>query len=98
MKTPVSSARKRPAPPTELKIELGMPITINNAAVAEITMRYPTVKDRLDADAYEGTMAEQELFLLARISGLAPDDFHQMHMADYMQCQTALKKFAGALQ
>ena len=97
-KTAAFSRGSKKNVPLEVIIELVQPIEIGGAKVDQITMRYPTVKDRLDADDYDGSPADRELFLMARLCGLAPDDFHAMHLADYSDLQEALGKFMGGQQ
>lgn len=88
-----SSKPKRGALIKEQKIDLFMPLNIEGAEVGQLTMRFPTVKDRTDADEAGETQAETEVFLMARLTNLAPSDFQDMHLADYKQCQEALGKF-----
>lgn len=77
----------------EIKIDLFMPIEVEGAQVGQLTMRFPTVKDRTDADEAADSASETEIFLMARLTNLAPSDFQAMHLADYKQCQEALGKF-----
>ena len=81
--------------PLEAIVDLAVPLEIAGAKSGKLKMRYPTVRDRMDAEEATETDAENELFLLARLTGLAPDDFRDMHLGDYRKCQVALGKFMG---
>lgn len=94
--TKPASTKKRGTIVKTIDIELYMPLTIEGAEIGQLTMRYPTVEDRTDADDACDTQSETEIFLMARLTGLAPSDFKAMHLADYKQLQEALGKFVAS--
>lgn len=91
-----TAATKKTKLPTELTIDLTVPVTVAGAEVSSLKMRFPTVKDKEMADrAHPEDAGEAEKFMLAQMTGLAPDDLSAMHLGDYRSLQIALGKFMG---
>lgn len=96
MSKPNTATKQKGTLIREINIDLVMPISIAGSEVGKLAMRFPTVRDRTDADDATETQGQAEIFLIARLTGLAPSDFDQMHYADYKQCQEALGKFVNS--
>ncbi len=74
-------------------IELQYPIEVNGATVSTITLRRPTVRDRLVAEKAGGSEAEREIRLIANLGEMAPADVELLDMADYVKIQEHLTDF-----
>lgn len=76
------------------KISLKHPISIAGAEYKEITLRRPKVKDYITARKVGGTDdVESELALFASLSGVDPQVFEEMDMADYKKVQECYQSF-----
>lgn len=72
-------------------IVLKYPVRLNTGDTLQtLTMRRPRVGD-LRAVAHLKTDAEQELALLARITGLVPEDLDLLDLADYKVLQETFR-------
>ena len=58
--------------------------------IAELTIRRPKAKD-LHAAQSQKSEADQEFFLLARLTGLVMEDIGELDIADYQKVQKALQ-------
>ncbi len=76
-----------------VKIKLDHPITVNGIPVDEITLRRPTVKDALNSKRNKTSDEEAEMALLANLAGIAPDEFANLDMADFMEVQKVASGF-----
>lgn len=61
--------------------------------VSELKMRRAKVGD-LKAVGYIKSEVEQEIALFARLTGLVPEDFELIDLADYKQIQNTFRKFS----
>jgi hypothetical protein len=77
----------------ETKIKLEYPITASGKVVSEITLRRPKAKDRLASAQAATDEVEREIHLISLISGLAPEDIHEMDLADYLVISGAVEGF-----
>ncbi|EGV38451.1 phage tail assembly protein [Neisseria weaveri] len=69
------------------EIKLKYPVRLATGEMLEkLTLRRPKVGD-IRAVAGLATDAEQELAIMARISGLVPEDLDELDLADYKQVQ-----------
>ncbi|MBE2896738.1 phage tail assembly protein [Pasteurellaceae bacterium HPA106] len=57
--------------------------------VTELKIRRAKVVDMREANRQGGNDADIEIALLARLTGLVPEDFNQMDMTDYFKLQKA---------
>ncbi len=76
------------------KIVLLFPFkTAEGKTLKSVTMRRPKVKDMRQASNGSPSPAEQEMVLFALLTGLVPEDFDEMDMADYGQLQETFRQF-----
>ena len=61
--------------------------------VSELKMRRAKVGD-LKAVGHIKSEVEQEIALFARLTGLVPEDFELIDLADYKQIQNTFRKFS----
>lgn len=73
-------------------VQLKYPIQSSGAVITVVRLRRPKVRDRLAVEKMGSTDAEKELAMLAMLADMAPDDLHELDMADYDALQ---KAFAG---
>ena len=59
--------------------------------ITELKIRRPKVKD-LRAAQSQKTEADQELFLLSKLTGLVMEDIAELDIADYQKVQNVLKE------
>lgn len=83
----------------ETKITLSAPIKVAGTDVSVLTMRAPRVKDTLAMRTYQKSGkrddSEAEIFILALLCGLAPDDLSDLLMVDYGKLQAAYLDFVN---
>lgn len=78
------------------KIKLIAPIeTKDSGTLEELEIRRPRVKDLRLAQKTGGTSADQDVRLLATLTGLRPEDIDNMDAADYMAAQKVMQGFFG---
>ena len=70
-----------------ITINLKHPFAVNGVATKVMTMRRPKVKDLRTASRYGDKPADQEVGLLAVLTGCVPEDLDEMDAADYGQLQ-----------
>jgi hypothetical protein len=81
--------------PTTERVKLLVPIVVNGATIGHIDVRRPKVSDRKAAKSIKDD-DERELFLLSRLTGLTPDDFEEMDMADFTAISDKIQSFVEA--
>lgn len=59
--------------------------------LTEIVLRAPRVRDLKAAQRASADPVEQELAMLARLTGLVPEDLDEMHLADYARLQARFR-------
>ena len=75
-----------------MKIDLKYPITRpDGSKVASLTLKRATVGDLKAAQRLSDKPEEQELALIARITGLVPEDVELMDLADYKRVQESFR-------
>lgn len=74
-------------------VELSRPISIDGADVTKLRLREPTVADQLAADEYKGGDAAKELFTMANLCQVTPDDLKKLTLRDYKKLQGAFLNF-----
>lgn len=77
-------------------VKLEHPIQLEGGELAEITIRRPKVRDARDARTKHANPADQEIALLAKLSGLPPAAIEDLDMADYAKLQEVLTGFFGS--
>ncbi|AIL13674.1 hypothetical protein IM40_09580 (plasmid) [Candidatus Paracaedimonas acanthamoebae] len=75
------------------QIDLKYPIMAEGREITSLTLRRPTVRDRLIAERTNGTNFEKEIRLVAALCDLAPNIIESLDMADYSELQDALSDF-----
>lgn len=80
-------------PADTVVITLSRPFTIDGKEVTEITMREPTVRDRIMLNKGQGDSAEKELNMIAGLCGLASADLYTLPGYDYDQLTSAFERF-----
>lgn len=77
-------------------IKLDYPIDLEGRKLTEITLRRPKVKEARDARKKHKDEADQEISLLATLSGLPPSAIEDLDIADYTKLQKELAGFFGS--
>jgi hypothetical protein len=76
-------------------ITLKYPIDFEGGKLSEITIRRPKVSDVTTARKSKKDEAEQEVALIAALSGLPPSAIDELDIADYKAVQEVLQGFFG---
>lgn len=76
-------------------VVLSRPLEIDGAKVTKLRMREPLVADQLAADEFKGGDAAREIFTLANLCEVAPDDIKRLTLKDYKKLQGAFLGFIG---
>lgn len=74
-------------------VTLSRPFVINGKEVTEITMREPTVRDRIMLNKAKGDEIEKELNMVAGLCGLTPIDLYTLPGFDYDQLVMEANRF-----
>ena len=80
-------------------MELTLKHPFNNAAgqrIEKLTMRRAKVKDLKAANRFGDKPEDQEIALLAILTGLTPEDVQEMDLADYTQLQGSFRRLVGS--
>lgn len=73
-------------------IQLAYPIDTNGVKTDRLHLRRPTVGDLLNSTQNGRSDQEAEIWLLANLCSVCPDDLKALDLADYMRLQRALGK------
>lgn len=73
-----------------MKVKFDSPVEINGVKVDNVEIREPKVKDMIEMQKRTGTDAEKELFLLADLTQVSPDDLKEMTFKTYKKLHDAL--------
>lgn len=68
----------------ELTIQLDTPLKLNEIEIKEITLKEPTAGQMIKVQAYTGF--EQNVRLVAAVSGVQPLMVEQMSFTDFKKC------------
>lgn len=77
----------------QIVITLEKGFEIDGVKTKSITMREPKVKDQRAVEKYKGDESDRELFMFGNLCGIAPTDFDEMTLDDYVRVQTAYQNF-----
>lgn len=95
----VAAPSVKKVPPAQETVELNVPFTRGGATLGTLTLRRPTVKDRIIAEKRmtanpNMTDHEQECSLLSQIcmEGMAPDEFQVLDYSDFMKLQQKVRE------
>lgn len=80
-------------PANSVVIKLSRPFSLNGKEVTEITMREPTVKDKIMHDKAPGGPVEREVKMITSLCGLNPDDLDNLPAYDFEQLTGAFNRF-----
>lgn len=84
-----------PAARAEASVKLAFPITHAGKTVDTLIVRRPKVADMLDVQAQGGGVAEIELAMVARLTGLSAGQVRELDMKDYAAIQAVLRDFTS---
>lgn len=73
-------------------VQLAYPIDTNGVRTDRLTLRRPTVGDLLNSLQNGRSDPEAEIWLLANLCSVCPDDLKALDLSDYMKLQRALGK------
>lgn len=79
-----------------MDIDLAYPIDFEGSKLSKITLRRPNVKDARKARATHKDAADQEIALVAALSGLPVSAIEELDVSDYSKIQEALSGFFGS--
>jgi hypothetical protein len=80
-----------------MKVDLKYPITKpDGSKVASVTLRRATVGDLKAAQRQADKPEDQELALIARLTGLVPEDVELIDLADYKRIQESFRELLDA--
>ena len=77
-------------------IILDHPIDLEGRKLTEITLRRPKVREARDARKKHKDAADQEIELIAQLSGLPPSAIEDLDIGDYTRIQEVLGGFFGS--
>lgn len=80
-------------PATTATVKLSRPFAINGEEVTEVTLREPTVRDRILLNKGTGDAAEKELAMISGLCGLNSSDLMTLPGYDYDQILLAANRF-----
>jgi hypothetical protein len=78
-----------------MEIELQFPIDFEGGKLSKVELRRPKVADVVKARKGLKDEAEQEVALIAKLSGLPPAAIEDLDIADYKKLQEVLSGFFG---
>lgn len=82
-------------PPRSQVIALDFPYTTaTGTRIDSVTLRAPTVRDRLLRSRDPAPETEANVNMMARLCGLIPDDLMAMEIADYLRVEEAFNFLA----
>ena len=87
--------KAKPALPMEQKITLDFPIDIDGVKTDTLTVRRPTVQNRLDAEALTGSELSIEMIMIANLCDIPPGAVNNMMWSDYRRLQNAVNELSG---
>ncbi|MEB4676105.1 phage tail assembly protein [Enterobacteriaceae bacterium G50] len=80
-------------PATTTTVTLSHPVDLNGETVTSLTLREPTVRDKIMFEKAKGSLLEKELAMIASLCGRSPDDLHDLPACDYDQLVKAFNDF-----
>lgn len=80
-----------------MKVDLKYPVTKpDGSKVTSVTLRRATVGDLKAAQRQADKPEDQELALIARLTGLVPEDVELIDLADYKRIQESFRELLDA--
>lgn len=81
-------------PANSKTITLYTPLTLENGSLlTEVTMREPTVRDRIAREKDRGTEGEKDARMLALLCNMNEQDVYALTAADYLQLEEVFNVF-----
>ena len=80
-------------PATSTIITLSRAIDLNGETVTSLTLREPTVRDKVMFEKAKGSLLEKELAMIASLCGRSPEDLYGLPACDYDQLVKAFNDF-----
>lgn len=91
----LSETRKKAIGQREVDIDLTLPIKVSGHQTSHLTMRRPTVGDVIEMQKKKGNDAEQERWLIGRLTQVPPEDLDAVDAADWDVLTAVLLGFRG---
>lgn len=79
--------------PDFVDVQLDHPVTINGAVLGSLRVRNPSARDIFSARKAAADKDNQQLQLLASLTGWSPDDLLELRAADFVKASEALDSF-----
>jgi hypothetical protein len=70
-------------PATSTSVTLSRPADLNGETITSLTLREPTVRDKLMFEKARGSLLEKELAMVASLCGRSPEDLYGLPACDY---------------
>ena len=80
-------------PATSTTITLSRPVDLNGETVTSLTLREPTVRDKIMFEKARGSLLEKELAMIASLCGRSAEDLYGLPACDYDQLVKAFNDF-----
>lgn len=80
-------------PATTTTVTLSRPVDLNGETVTSLTLREPTVRDKIMFEKAKGSLLEKELAMIASLCGRASEDLYGLPACDYDQLVKAFNDF-----
>ncbi|MFQ3394676.1 phage tail assembly protein [Enterobacter mori] len=80
-------------PATTTTVNLSRPVDLNGETITSLTLREPTVRDKIMFEKAKGSLLEKELAMIASLCGRSPEDLYGLPACDYDQLVKAFNVF-----
>lgn len=80
-------------PANTITVILSRPLELNGETLTTLTVREPTVRDKIMFEKTKGDLMEKELAMIASLCGRAPQDLYPLPSYDYDQLVKAFNDF-----
>ncbi|WP_313752519.1 phage tail assembly protein [Mixta calida] len=80
-------------PAATTTVTLSRPVDLNGETITSLTVREPTVRDKIMFEKAKGDPMEKELAMIASLCGRAPQDLYGLPSYDYDQLVLAFNNF-----
>ncbi|YCI30875.1 phage tail assembly protein [Erwinia sp. PK3-005] len=80
-------------PANTITVTLSRPLDLNGETLTTLTVREPTVRDKIMFEKTKGDLMEKELAMIASLCDRAPQDLYPLPSYDYDQLVKAFNDF-----
>ncbi|WP_336286552.1 phage tail assembly protein [Cronobacter dublinensis] len=80
-------------PATTITVTLSRPVDLDGETVTSLTVREPTVRDKLMFEKAKGDLMEKELAMIASLCNRDPKELYNLPSYDYDQLVKAFNDF-----